>query len=238
MENKKTDRKLIVAILLIAAGALLMLDTFDISTIPLRYYILSWKSIIIAIGVIIIATRERAIPGYILIGLGIIAWLPSFVNYNVSLGQIFWPALLIGVGIMIISRRGGHRHNHRVRSNGTKENIDGYIDDVSVFGGGTKIIQSDNFIGGDITAIFGGSEISFKDATMSTEGSTIDAFVMFGGTKLIVPDNWVVKSDIVSIFGGLNDKRAIHPNESNPESTNILYLKGSVIFGGIEIKSF
>lgn len=238
MENKKTDRKLIVAILLIAAGALLMLDTFDISSIPLRYYILSWKSIIIAIGVIIIATRDKAISGYILIGLGVIAWLPSFVNYNISLGQIFWPALLIGVGILIISRRGRHGNHRRVTAKGSQANIDGYIDDVSIFGGGTKIIQSQDFKGGDITAIFGGSEISFKKAIISEEGCTIDAFVMFGGTKLIVPDNWVIKSDIVSIFGGLNDKRAIHPDENHTEPTAVLYLKGSVLFGGIEIKSF
>ncbi len=238
MENKKTDRKLIVAILLIVAGALLMLDTFDISGLPLRHYILNWKTILIAIGVVIIATRERAVAGYILIGLGLISWLPSLVNYNVSLGQIFWPALLIGIGVLIISRRGRHGEYHKHRVSGTAENISDYIDDVSVFGGGTKVIQSHNFKGGDITAIFGGSEISFKEAVLSEEGCMLDTFVMFGGTKLIVPDNWIIKSDVVSIFGGLNDKRAVRPDETQTENTPVLHLKGSVIFGGVEIKSF
>jgi hypothetical protein len=59
---------------------------------------------------------------------------------------------------------------------------------------------------------------------------------MFGGSKLIIPDNWVVKSDMFSIFGGFNDKRTIKPEKADHK--NILYLKGAVIFGGIEIKSF
>ena len=244
MENTKTkpDRKLIVAILLIAAGALLMLDTFDISTLPLRHYILNWKTLLIAIGVVIISTRERPIAGYILIGIGLVSWLPSFVNYSVSLSQVFWPAVLIGVGILIITRRGRHVHAHRHTSHcfpgNTTESVSDYIDDVSVFGGGTKVIQSQNFKGGDITAIFGGSEISFKEAKLSESGCIIDSFVMFGGTKLIVPDSWIVKSDVVSIFGGLNDKRAIRPDENQTEPAAVLHLKGSVIFGGIEIKSF
>jgi hypothetical protein len=87
-----------------------------------------------------------------------------------------------------------------------------------------------------MTAIFGGSEFSFKDAEISTEGCTIDVFTMFGGSKLIIPDNWVVKSDMISIFGGFNDKRAIRPDDN--ESADVLYLKGVVVFGGIEIKSF
>lgn len=235
MENKSTDRKLIIGIILMLAGGLLLLDTFDITQLPIRHYIFSWKTLLIAIGVVILATKERATAGYILIGLGVIFWLPSLVNYSVSLSQIFWPAILIGVGVLVITRRGNHGRRRKV-SNGDKGSTSDYIDDVSVLGGGTKIIQSKNFKGGDITAIFGGSEFSFKDAEISTEGCTIDVFTMFGGSKLIIPDNWVVKSDMFSVFGGFNDKRLVKTEEG--DQTNVLYLKGAVIFGGIEIKSF
>ncbi len=235
MENKSTDRKLIIGIILMLAGGLLLLDTFDITQLPIRHYIFSWKTLLIAIGVVILITKERATAGYVLIGLGVIFWLPSLVNYSISLHQIFWPAILIGIGVLIITRRGQHARRHRV-SNGNKESSSDYIDDVSVLGGGTKIIQSKNFKGGDITAIFGGSEFSFKEAELSPDGCTIDVFTMFGGSKLIIPDNWVVKSDMFSIFGGFNDKRLVRAEEG--EQANVLYLKGAVIFGGIEIKSY
>ena len=235
MENKSTDRKLIIGIILMLAGGLLLLDTFDITQLPIRHYIFSWKTLLIAIGVVILITKERATAGYILIGLGVVFWLPSLVNYSVGLHQIFWPAILIGIGVLVITRRGSHRKRNRVLDN-TEESSSDYIDDVSILGGGTKIIQSKNFKGGDITAIFGGSEFSFRDTELSPEGCTIDVFTMFGGSKLIIPDNWVVKSDMFSVFGGFNDKRLVRTEEG--EQANILYLRGAVIFGGIEIKSY
>lgn len=235
MENKSTDRKLIIGIILMLAGGLLLLDTFDITQLPIRHYIFSWKTLLIAIGVVILVTKERATTGYILIGLGVVFWLPSFVNYSVALHQIFWPAILIGVGVLIITRRSHHGRSRKTLA-GNKENTSDYIDDISILGGGIKIIQSKNFKGGDITAIFGGSEFSFKDAELSPEGCTIDVFTMFGGSKLIIPDNWVVKSDMFSVFGGFNDKRLVRTEEG--DQSNVLYLKGAVIFGGIEIKSF
>jgi len=106
MENKSTDRKLIIAIILIVAGGLLLLDTFNLSDLPIRYYIFSWKTLLIGIGVVLLATRDRSIPGYILIGLGIIFWLPSLVNYSISLSQVFWPAILIGIGVIVLTKRG------------------------------------------------------------------------------------------------------------------------------------
>ncbi len=236
MENKSTDKKLIIGIILMVLGALLLFDTFEITNLPIRYYIFSWKTILIVIGVIIIATKEKATAGYVLIGLGLVFWLPSLVNYSISLSQVFLPAVLIGIGILVITRRGRTAKLHQV-VDGKAINSSDYIDDVSVFGGGAKIVNSNNFKGGDITAIFGGSEFSFKDTEISPDGCTIDVFTMFGGSKLIVPDNWDVKSDMFSVFGGFNDKRIIRPDDSG-EQKPVLYLKGAVIFGGMEIKSF
>jgi len=235
MENKSKDKKLVIGIILMLAGGLLLLDTFNITELPIRHYIFSWKTLLIGIGVVLLATKEKATAGYVLIGLGIFFWLPSLLNYSIALSQIALPSILIGVGVLVITRRGGHNRSRTSFKNNAEASTD-YIDDVSILGGGTKIIQSKNFKGGDITAIFGGSEFSFKDTEISPDGCTIDVFTMFGGSKLIIPDNWTVKSDMVSIFGGFNDKRAIRPDDSEP--TNILYLKGVVVFGGIEIKSF
>lgn len=237
MGNKSTDRKLIIGIILIIAGGFLLLDTFNLSDLPIRRYIFSWKTLLIGIGVVLLATKERVIPGYILIGLGAIFWILDIVGAHVTFSQVFWPSILIGLGVIVLTkrRRGWHKNQNKISSDKDQSSND-YIEDVSILGGGTKIIQSNNFKGGDITAIFGGSEFVFRDAEISPDGCTIDVFTLFGGSKLIIPDNWVVKSDMFSIFGGFNDKRAIRPQET--EYANVLNLKGAVIFGGIEIKSF
>lgn len=225
--------------LLIVAGGLLLLDTFDLLDFSIRHYILNWKTLLIAIGVIIVASSENRITGYILIGLGLMFWLPSIGGYYVSLHQVFWPLVLIAVGMVILTRRGVHGRMRRlqrysVNKDGTLNND--YLDDVAIFGGGTKRYSSQNLKGGNITAIFGGSEIDLTATKMSAEGTVVDVFTMFGGTKFIVPGNWQVKSEAVSLFGGLTDKRHIKPSDNVTDK--VFLIKGLVLFGGIEIKNY
>lgn len=237
MEDIRTmDKRKIIAILLILAGGLMLLDTFEIVDISLRHYIFNWKTILIAIGLVILGSNKNPVSGYILIGLGILFWLPSIFDYDLELSKVFWPLMLIGIGLVIISRRGRH-HRRDVNFTAPDGTISSdYLDDISIFGGGMKRFSSKNFSGGTITAIFGGSEIDLTTAELAPEGAVVDAFTMFGGTKLIVPGSWQVKSDVVSILGGFNDKRHIKPEVSI--DNKLLVIKGFVMFGGVEIKSF
>ncbi|MOA33851.1 hypothetical protein D3C78_1551840 [compost metagenome] len=59
---------------------------------------------------------------------------------------------------------------------------------------------------------------------------------VFGGTKLLVPANWEVKVETVSVFGGVNDKRPVMPASDAP--SKIMIIKGTCVFGGIDIKSY
>lgn len=241
MEGKKTlDRKNVAAILLIVAGGVLLLETFDIVDFSLKHIIFNWKTLLIAIGLIILFSSENKIPAYVLIGLGVVFWLPSIGHYDIRLHQVFWPLVLIGIGVVIISRRNVHskfgsgQQGKMRTADGSVEND--YIDDVSIFGGGIKRYSSQNLRGGNITAIFGGSEIDLTASQMSAEGTVVDVFTMFGGTKLIVPGTWQVRSEATSLFGGFSDKRHIKPAEVMNDK--VLLIKGVVLFGGVEIKSY
>ncbi len=239
IDKKGTDRRNLAAILLIVAGGILFLETFDIVDINLKYYIFSWKTLLIAIGLIVIVSSNNKLPGYIMVGLGFLFWLPSIFEYNVGLSQVFWPVILIAIGLIIISRR--NKHESLLKGHHPDKGNDGsyhseYIDDVSIFGGGVKRFSSQNLKGGNITAIFGGSEIDLNSSQMSSEGTVIDMFTMFGGTKLIVPGSWQVKSEATSLFGGFTDKRHIKPEQV--VSDKVLLIKGVVIFGGVEIKNY
>jgi hypothetical protein len=111
---------------------------------------------------------------------------------------------------------------------------DDFIDSTSIFGGAKKNIISKNFRGGDLVNIFGGTELDLSRADFNGTAE-IELTTIFGGTKLIVPSNWDVRSEAVTLFGGLEDKRNMSTSE-NPTKT--LVLKGTVIFGGIELKSY
>ena len=83
--------------------------------------------------------------------------------------------------------------------------------------------------------IFGGTELDLSRADINGE-AIIEMTTIFGGTKLVVPSNWTVKSDAAVIFGGVEDKRAMPA--VNEVTNKTLTLKGTVIFGGIDIKSY
>lgn len=239
VDKKALDRKSVAAVLLIVAGAILFLETFDIVDINLKYYIFSWKTLLIGIGLVIVTSSNNKIPGYILMGLGLVFWVPSFFDYNIRLFQVFWPIVLIAVGLIIITRRNKHDNFMRgIRPNKGEEGAfqADYIDDVSIFGGGVKRFSSQNIRGGNVTAVFGGSEIDLVSSQMADKGAVLDMFIMFGGTKLIVPGSWQVKSEATSLFGGFTDKRHIKPDQEISEK--VLLIKGVVLFGGVEIKNY
>lgn len=244
METKNTslDRRMIAGLLLIVAGGLLLLDTLGLISFDLRHYLISWKTLLIFIGIISLSSHEKRNTGYILIGLGVIFWIPELFDYRVRLSTILWPAILIGIGLLMLSRRGyksieGTEKTFNAFSGSDKatESTQDFVEDTAIFGGGNTLFTSSNFRGGKITAIFGGSDLNMLNAVPSAEGCVIDVFVMFGGSNLIIPDEWMVKSEVVSIFGGFSDKRLM-PSKINTEK--LVVIKGFVLFGGVELKSY
>lgn len=109
-----------------------------------------------------------------------------------------------------------------------------YIDSTSIFGDAKHSIVSQQFKGGDIVNIMGGSTINLMWADLK-EPATLEVVQLFGGTTIITPSHWVIKPEMASIFGGIEDKR-FHTH-SAPDRTKVLYIKGTSIFGGITIKS-
>jgi len=109
-----------------------------------------------------------------------------------------------------------------------------YTDIVSIFSGIKKTILSKQFMGGEIVSVFGGAELNLTNADF-TSPVVLDLVQIFGGTKLIIPANWEIRPEAATIFGGIEDKRRQPPNT---HADKVLILKGSIIFGGVEVSSY
>jgi predicted membrane protein len=104
----------------------------------------------------------------------------------------------------------------------------------SVFGGTKRKILSKDFKGGEINTVFGGNDLDLSQADING-AATLEVNVVFGGVKLIVPAHWQIKSEVDCVFGSVEDKR----RDANIAAENkTLVLKGGVVFGSIEIKSY
>ena len=105
----------------------------------------------------------------------------------------------------------------------------------ALFCGIQKRVMSKNFYGGKISTYFGGTDIDLSQADIA-ETAYLDVDVAFGGVKLIVPPHWDLKIDVTNLFAGVEDKRMYPQTTADP--TKVMVIRGTIIFGGLEIKSF
>ncbi len=214
-------------------------------------WLFSWPMILIVIGLFNgLRHGFRNLTWAILLLIGGI-FLTNEINPSLSLEIYAWPICIIGVGLILIL--GGHIRGRRTLSGfpvsgsgdpgpgsppppgaGSPDRED-YFSTTAVFGGVSKKVSTPRFLGGTVTNILGGSEIDLSQCDLSGQVQ-LTITQIFGGTKLILPPHWTVRSEILILFGGTDDKRDVIVASQDPGK--ILVLRGATIFGGIEIRSY
>jgi predicted membrane protein len=232
-----TKRRAFLGVLLILIGSLLLMKLagmFHCFVFP--DYLFSWKMILIALGVFLMATERNRSTGVILFIIGS-AFLAKDV-FNVDFWQVIKvliPVLFVFAGVMLLLPGRGfipRRRYNRI----SEEDVMDSIENVNVFSGGSKAITSENFRGGEVTCIFGGAELNFKNAKLAPGNNVLDVTCIFGGVTLYVPEDWTIKLDVTPVFGGFSDSRAESNMKLVTDPEKVLVINGAVIFGGGEIK--
>jgi predicted membrane protein len=215
-------------LILVIIGTVFLVDRMDLD-VP--RWIFSWEMLLIGIGLYIGARRSFQPGGWIVpIILGV-AFLvqEEFLGHDAR--HFFWPVFLIGIGLYMILRP---KRNHWDRGFVQENSSDDFIDSSVVFGGVKKKIITKNFKGGRIENMFGGTDIDMMQADF--KGTAVFEFnVAFGGVKLVVPPHWNIKNEVTVILGGIDDRR---PSTGSDDPDKVLILRGTVMFGGIDIKSY
>ena len=115
--------------------------------------------------------------------------------------------------------------------------VDDYIDEVSIFSGSEKTVTSKDFKGGKITCVFGGCEVDLTKASLAPGIHEIEVLTLFGGWSLITPPNWKIKNEATTLFGGFSDSRKFSA-DAVKDDTRVLVIRGNILFGGGELKSY
>lgn len=252
---KRANGRTYVGLILLAIGGVLLLKCLGF---PFPSWLFQWPVILIIAGLFDGLRNGFRSPAWIVLLLVGGFFLLDIIAPGFSLRRFTWPLIIISIGIGLILRP-HHSSNKYVETipdhkltypqvleqqsytepvhesgSGNYSNEE-YLDAVAIFGATRKIIVSKKFKGGELVSIFGGHELDLRQADI--QGTVVlDVTQIFGGTKLIVPSSWHVKSEMVALFGGIEDKRQIGSVAVNPEKT--LILKGTSIFGGIDIRNY
>jgi predicted membrane protein len=224
---------------------------------PIPGWVFTWPVLLIAIGLLVGVKSKFHNPGsLIMILIGTVFLIDQSIP-QLDFHNYIFPIILIIMGIVFILRPKGRRWDRRwerwndrhnrfygqephsgmvsQNDNPVRDDSGEYIDVQAVFGGVKRNIQSKNFKGGEIVSFMGGAEINFMQADLQ-HPVVLEVNNVFGGTKLIIPSNWDVKNEISAVFGGVEDKRTY--TNSTPDPGKRISLKGSCVFGGIEVTNY
>lgn len=220
---QKSFSRTLFASVFIVVGSVFLLDALNI--IDVSGLISNWGPLlIIIVGLFSLANNPRAfVLPVAIISVGVLLLLNSLDFIDVNVWQLIWPIAIIGFGVSMLVKR-----SKRGRKTVNTDEISSTV----VFSGIEMNNTSDDFQGGVITTVFGGAEIDLRNTRLQGE-ATIEVFVAFGGIELKVPREWDVHVSGVPLFGGIED--GTHKPEADDSPR--LYLKGTCMFGGVEISN-
>lgn len=235
MKQSHLRAKILTGVLVIAFGVLFLLRTMGY---VLPFNLFSWKVLLICIGLVHLVKHDfKRFGGYVMILIGGVFILNDITDIQINT-KFLWPVLIILFGVSIIYKnltRGKKKDSTVFLDEETDISDEEFLESNAIFGAVDKSIVSKDFKGAKVNSYFGGTELNLTKADI-VKSATIETNTVFGGTSIIVPSGWEVRSEITSIFGGVEDKRPIVDMES--ETGKVLILRGNCVFGGIEIQSY
>ncbi|MBK9219752.1 MAG: hypothetical protein IPL70_15955 [Uliginosibacterium sp.] len=231
--SERVSSQLILGLIAIGVGLLFLLRNLGVLDADvIRQF---WPLIFVVIGAVKILTGCGEGRGhhlwwggaFILVGATMTLHRLGVIDFS---WRAWWPLLLIGFGVSILFGRGGKRQGLPWQSV-TEPLGEERIDATAIMGGYRRQLHTQNFRGGDVTAIMGGCELDFRNASIENE-AVLNVMAFWGGIELKVPADWTVVLQGSGIMGGFEDKTRV-PAEAGKR----LIVRGYAIMGGFEVKN-
>jgi len=250
--------RLIAGAILIALGVIFTLDTFGL--VHAGNIIRYWPLVLVGAG--IAKVLESRLPGqrtggFVLIAVGgvLLLWSLHIVFFRF---RDLWPVVLLLVGGSLVwqaltnrrlsSAAAGEGSPAERALAGAREGLaasrgwsagpsdaGSVLNEFAIMGGGDRVVRSQDFRGGEITAIMGGFGIDLRGAAIAGDSATIHIFTLWGGVDLKVPEEWNVVMAGAPILGVFtNSAKSFRQGDA---AAKTLYIRGAAIMGGVEVKN-
>jgi predicted membrane protein len=222
--HTRLSPQLVLGLCAIGFGILLTLDNLHIMDMDDVWRF--WPAILIVVGILQVLWAGSASglgTGVILAGAGSLLLLGNLHYIRFSLAE-FWPLILVVVGASIVWQALEKEHGLMA---GTGDRVTGF----ALMSGVVRSSNSQSFRGGDLTAIMGGCEIDLRQASIADGEAAIQGLAFWGGIEIKVPEDWSVRSSVIPLLGGFEDKTRPPRNGG----AKVLHIRGFAIMGGIEV---
>ena len=215
-------------VIIAAFGGILLLQNLEIINFDSWHVFWGtfWAAGMVLAGLLTLLSSRSPAPrvwGLLLMTIGVSIGLGAYGVINISAWKIFWPVMLIAIGLMVSVGSGGRKRSKKSVAD------DGSNEKVAIFYGEESRVKGD-YAGGSATAIFGGVELDLRQAKIK-DGAVVDIFTLCGGVSLSLPDDVIVKNEVRGILGGSEDKTV-----SKSSAKKTIYLRGECVLGGLEVK--
>ena len=248
---------MIIGLAVIAVGVLFLLRNVGILYFDDIWQY--WPVILIVVGISKLANTHSAssvTSGLIIGGIGTVFLLRNLGYIYGNIWEYIWPGILIAVGLSILVKHLEGRDEHgawdlRRRTpvrrdqavtfppgSGFTATTSGanYLHAECIFSGTRQKIETQDFLGGKVTAVFGGAEIDLRSAGTKREEISIKAEAVFGGIELWVPAHWQTIVRGTGVFGGFEDKTFPAAPGASAKAPRLV-ITGAAVFGGVVVKN-
>ena len=198
-----------------------------------------WPLVFVALGALKLAQARRS--GHVIVGGALVALGAGMTLQNLGLIHFewrqMWPVALILVGLNVISKsfrpRGDAAAGMPSDAGQRNERLEhgARIEASATMSGIVLKNDSQEFTGGDISAVMGAVEIDLRQAAIATE-AVLHLSIIMGGVEIKVPREWSISVNGSPMLGGIEDK-TVPPMTPGKR----LVIEGSVIMGGVEISN-
>ncbi len=217
----------VMALVIIGIGVVLLLN--QLGMLPPRFLFTFWPMILVVVGLAQMLGRQgrERVSGAGLLLAGVLVQLSKLGILRL---QDLWPLFIIFAGAALLWNT--LRGKHVAFTPGSAASTASEFNSVYIFSGTDRKVDSKNFRGGKITAVFGGFKIDLTRSDLGGNEVVMEVNAVFGGGEIIVPETWAVVVDGAGVFGAFEDetRRASEP-------TRTLHIKGAAVFGGVVIRN-
>ena len=262
--ERNSGRELAGIIIILVGFAFLLSNLNLLPAFPIfRFFGRYWlPAMFIGIGLLILSRRgpnDSLVPGMFFIVFGSI-FLLNRMNWGINFSRLIVPAILIWIGVSFLTRNSRNPGSWKARVEERHQRMEerrqrmeerfhqmhdrdssafeprqftdssDFIQATAILGAFNRKCPSQQFRGGDLTAIMGGGKIDLREAQIQANEAVLDIFTLMGGIEIQVPLDWIVEPRHTPILGGYTDRRT--PDKTG---TQRLVINGTSIMGGVTV---